>query len=358
MRDSVETQCVSQVWLCFKRFTVPDAFAATPVWRAGFSAALKEAKKNVCLQSVLEGPAPADYAVPDREEYQKQFPELSLRGSRIGSCGAQNSRFDFPRGKRSVTNWDYPMSSHCSLFSQHEALGSWYAPVMLDPETIFCRARQPSTVNNVLRVLEALEPDSYSIYVSAYLKEGREKFGADWNYLDILNVLVACSELIQPLAYLEIGVRRGRSIAMVASMTPKADLYGFDSWVPDYAGMENPGPEFVESELRKIGASGKIEFVSGDSHQTLPKFFAKHPELKLDLVTVDGDHSDEGARQDLLSVLPKIARGGAVVFDDVSHPLHPNLYQVWSNALQDCGLRFVSGAYAALGYGVAVAVRN
>jgi predicted O-methyltransferase YrrM len=157
---------------------------------------------------------------------------------------------------------------------------------------------------------------------------------------------------------LEIGVRRGRSIAMVASMTPKADLYGFDSWVPDYAGMENPGPEFVESELRKIGASGKIEFVSGDSHQTLPKFFAKHPELKLDLVTVDGDHSDEGARQDLLRVLPKIARGGAVVFDDVSHPLHPNLYQVWSNALQDCGLRFVSKAYTSLGYGVAVAVRN
>ena len=42
------------------------------------------------------------------------------------------------------------MSSHCSLFSQHEVLGSWYAPVMLDPETIFCRARQPSTVSNVL----------------------------------------------------------------------------------------------------------------------------------------------------------------------------------------------------------------
>jgi hypothetical protein len=57
-------------------------------------------------------------------------------------------------------------------------------------------------------------------------------------------------------------------------------------------------------------------------------------------------------------VLPKIAQGGAVVFDDISHPLHPNLYQEWSNALRDCGLRFVSGAYTGLGYGVAVAVRN
>ena len=42
---------------------------------------------------------------------------------------------------------------------------------------------------------------------------------------------------------------------MVASSTPKADLYGFDMWVANYAGMENPGPEFVESELREIGAA-------------------------------------------------------------------------------------------------------
>ena len=145
---------------------------------------------------------------------------------------------------------------------------------------------------------------------------------------------------------------------MVAATAPKTDLYGFDMWVENYAGIENLGPEFVESELRKFGASGRIEFVSGNSHETLPNFFAKYPDLKLDLVTVDGDHSDEGAREDLLSILPKVARGGAVVFDDVSHPLHPNLYQVWLSALQDCGLRFVSGAYTALGYGVAVAVRN
>jgi predicted O-methyltransferase YrrM len=250
------------------------------------------------------------------------------------------------------------MISHSSLFSEHEALGSWYAPVMLDPETIFRRARQPSTVKKVLSVLEALRPDSYSVYISTYLREGLEKYGSDWSYLDILNVLVACSELIQPRNYLEIGVRRGRSVAMVASVTLTADLFGFDMWAENYAGMENPGAEFVKSELRKIGALGKIDLMSGNSHQTLPVFFGTHPDLQLDLVTVDGDHSDEGAREDLLSVLPKIAHGGAVVFDDVSHPLHPNLYQVWSSALQDCGLRFVSSAYTALGYGVAVAVRH
>jgi predicted O-methyltransferase YrrM len=250
------------------------------------------------------------------------------------------------------------MNPHSSLFSQHEALGSWYAPVMLDPETIFRRARQRAIGDRVLRVLETLEPDSYSFYVSAYLKEGREKFGPDWSYLDILNVLAACTELIQPRAYLEIGVRRGRSLAMVAATAPETDLYGFDMWAPDYAGMENPGPDFVESELRKIGATGRIQFVSGNSHETLPRFFKENRELQLDLVTVDGDHSDEGARQDLMAVLPRIAPGGALVFDDVSHPLHPNLYKVWSSTLENCGLPFVSQAYTSLGYGVAVAVRK
>jgi predicted O-methyltransferase YrrM len=109
--------------------------------------------------------------------------------------------------------------------------------------------------------------------------------------------------------------------------------------------------------LGKFGASGRVEFVTGNSHQTLPEFFAKHPELELDLVTVDGDHSDEGAHEDLMTVLPKVSRGGAIVFDDVAHPLHPNLYRIWSKALVDCGVPLISTAYTAIGYGVAVAVR-
>jgi len=244
-----------------------------------------------------------------------------------------------------------------SLFSAHDALGAWYASVMLDPGTIFNRAGCLDTIQQVLRVLRLLEPDAYSIYVSAFLEEGIAKYGDDWSYRDILNVLAACSQLIQPKTYLEIGVRRGRSMAVVAAMSPATDLYGFDMWMDGYAGMENPGPDFVEGELRKAGASGIVEFVSGNSHETVPEFLAAHPDFQFDLVTVDGDHSDEGAREDLLTVLPRVAIGGAVVFDDVSHPQHPNLHKVWVDALRDSGCRFVSDAYQSIGYGVAVAVR-
>ena len=46
---------------------------------------------------------------------------------------------------------------------------------------------------------------------------GRGKAGGDWRYADILTVLAAACDLIRPRSYLEIGVRRGRSMAMVAS---------------------------------------------------------------------------------------------------------------------------------------------
>lgn len=139
---------------------------------------------------------------------------------------------------------------------------------------------------------------------------------------------------LQPKTYLEVGVRRGFSMAMVAAQSPQTEIYGFDLWMANYADAPNPGPEFVQSEMRKIGYSKKIHLINGDSHQTLPAFFRDkkasfRERLKLewtnrnrptdfDMIIIDGDHSLLGAYQDLSDTMPHCAVGGAVIFDDIS----------------------------------------
>jgi len=76
-----------------------------------------------------------------------------------------------------------------------------------------------------------------------------------------------------------------------------------------------------------------------------------------DLITVDGDHSEWGAEQDLRQVYQRLKIGGVLVFDDICHPLHPYLAGVWQRAVAT-DRRFATWQFAELGYGVALAVRR
>ena len=106
------------------------------------------------------------------------------------------------------------------------------------------------------------------------------------------------------------------SMAVVASRHPHARIVGFDRWIPNYVGMENPGPEFVQKELECVGYQEKVEFITGDSKKTVPAYFRQHPDAYFDVITVDGDHSAHGARVDLRHVIPRLKIGGFLVFDD------------------------------------------
>jgi hypothetical protein len=121
--------------------------------------------------------------------------------------------------------------------------------------------------------------------------------------------------------------------------------------------MDNPGPQFVRDELVRLGHTGGLEFVVGDSAVMLPRYFDAHPDSYFDLVTVDGDHSARGARADLLAVMPRVKVGGAIVFDDVSNPSHPELLDVWRQTVGS-DPRFSVHAFTDVGFGVAIGVRR
>ena len=234
---------------------------------------------------------------------------------------------------------------------------NFFGPVILNPGTLSRIATDVSLWQEILSFHSLLASDEYVKYLDAFYRECIKRFGSNWYYMDIVNVLYAASKTIQPRTYLEIGVRRGRSVCTVARGCPNVNIAAFDIWAQDYAGMENPGPAFVQSELLKHGHAGTISFINGDSHQTIPAFFREHPQATFDMITVDGDHSEAGALDDLKNVIPHLSVGGILVFDDIAHPAHPYLINVWKKAMAMFPY-LTSFEFTELGYGVAFAIRK
>jgi predicted O-methyltransferase YrrM len=194
----------------------------------------------------------------------------------------------------------------------------------INPEELYEQVASEENCRFVLRVIKSLLADpNWTAPIIEAVESKRIETRCFISWL---------ARELQPKTYLEVGVRRGFSMAMVAGRSPDVEIYGFDLWAPDYAGSPNPGPGFVQSELRKIGYEKRVHFINGDSHLTLPAFFQatgrglnrlksrwgfKVKPRSFDLITIDGDHSLLGAYQDLLDTMPYCAIGGAVVFDDI-----------------------------------------
>jgi predicted O-methyltransferase YrrM len=192
-----------------------------------------------------------------------------------------------------------------------------------------------SVTEATVRTLEALAPDpTNKPRLVEWLKQG---LAADDRRFEIRSALRALSRTLRPRSYLEIGTRRGWSLAQVLAESPSVRAYSFDRWIEGYGGVDNPGPEFVREEMSRVVPEhkGTLRFVAGNSHDTLPVFFQGVPiedrELEdlsilragedaprsFDLVTVDGDHTALGTWWDVTDVLPYVAVGGAIVIDDL-----------------------------------------
>jgi predicted O-methyltransferase YrrM len=264
----------------------------------------------------------------------------------------------FRRALRKLRGDSPPTSTPLQHRSTYAEPGNqWYFPPVTGPASFLADVAGAEPVTLALNVLEILSPDAYLDFVRNFYKAGLANIGPTWVYADINTVLMGLARRLAVQNYLEIGVRRGRSMAMVASQVPDCRIVGFDMWVDDYAGMENPGPAHVRSELQRVGYSGSLEFIDGDSKDTVPAYFAAHPNEYFDLITVDGDHSTKGARRDLENVIPRLKIGGALVFDDISNQSHPTLASVWKSEVEDDS-RFASYSFAEVGFGVGFAIRR
>jgi predicted O-methyltransferase YrrM len=227
----------------------------------------------------------------------------------------------------------------------------WFPPTA---QTLGAAAMSDEAFAFAQGVLDRLTPGDELVSTQFYQRWGRGKFGEYWRYANLLSTLWAAATCVRPKAYLEIGVHRGRSTALVGAVAPECAIYGFDLWIPDYAGMDNPGPDFVRKEIAAVGHTGQVELISGDSRQTVPAFLRQHPDLFFDMITIDGDKSIPVASADYANTLGRLKVGGIVVSDDVQ--MFPWLERVWDVMVRR-DRRYVTWQFSDAGRGVSAGIR-
>jgi len=261
-----------------------------------------------------------------------------------------------PLGRRLRLRWEYtrpfPLPRYTEATPRIAGTGPLDIFLPANPSTIGAASLEATPA--VAAVLAKMTQIKEIVALRAFYRSSQRKFNAHWRYADLLTVLWAAATLDPPASYLEIGVRTGRSAAIVGAAAPKCALYGFDLWTPDYAGTANPGPEFVRDQLRAVGHTGSVTLIAGDSRKTVPAFLCQNPDLYFDLIAIDGDKSIVGAGSDFANALPRLKVGGIVVCDDIC--LAPHLRRVWDTVVK-YDSRYVTWEFAEGSVGVAAAVR-
>lgn len=227
----------------------------------------------------------------------------------------------------------------------------------VDPAELFALIAGQDNLDFVASIMNSLTVDpKWTAKIISMIDAGQIETRAVISWL---------AQRIGPSTYLEVGVRRGFSMAMVAARQPEVDIYAFDLWMPGYGESQNPGPRFVQGELAKVGYAKQIKFFNGDSHKTIRTMLYEQHDLlakilrklrvstvqrtrpdTFDLITIDGDHSIMGAYQDLVDLMPYCSVGGAVVFDDIliEFPTHANTF----DRHDPCGWRSLLGVWQAI----------
>lgn len=140
-----------------------------------------------------------------------------------------------------------------------------------------------------------------------------------WNFPNQYPFMYGLGRTLKPASYLEIGTRYGYSMAAII-LGAKDTLASVTSI--DFQEYEDRSQDFAKPNVLSTGYKGSYEFFAGSSHDAAIKEKVKGKAY--DLVFVDGDHSYEGALDDILHYWSVVRPGKYMIVDDV-------LWQVFSN---------------------------
>ena len=123
----------------------------------------------------------------------------------------------------------------------------------------------------------------------------------------------------------EIGFNCGHS-AFMWLVGSKAKLYSFDLGKHKYVrGM---------AEYMSKTFPGRFFITYGSSEKTVPEFIKEHPDIKCDILSVDGAHNYHMAKTDMLNFKKLASKtGNIVIFDDYPSSMFKNLEKAWKEML-------------------------
>jgi predicted O-methyltransferase YrrM len=134
---------------------------------------------------------------------------------------------------------------------------------------------------------------------------------------------------VQPQVVVEIGVFGGKSLVPMAfaleDLGRGGIVYGIDPWSANSSaeGMDDIHKDWWSSLdhgsiLRKL--QSKIgQFSLNKYIQLIQETSADAPEIpNIDILHIDGNHSDGASYLDVIKWVPLVRRGGMIVFDDIT----------------------------------------
>ena len=134
-----------------------------------------------------------------------------------------------------------------------------------------------------------------------------------------LQCLIGDVVKLRPSIVVEIGTHRGGTLACWAIVSaPGAHLVSIDLPAPaEGMGTTDRDLTHVRSMLRD---NRQLTAIRADSH--LPSTLARLQQIlagrAIDLLWIDGDHSDAGVRQDFAMYSPHVRPGGLIAFHDIN----------------------------------------
>lgn len=152
-----------------------------------------------------------------------------------------------------------------------------------------------------------------------------------WCSLDKATKLINCIDAIKPDLCVEIGVFGGSSFipqALAIKENGKGEIIGIDPWSTESALEDMQGKEHVDwwskldmsyiynhfiSNLEKFDVKGISKVIKDKAENVYSNF----KDESIDLLHIDGNHSEALAYKDATLYLPKVKIGGYIFFDDI-----------------------------------------